>query len=78
MKEKPGPAVCLERLRLAEAFLDATREVIAIQDRQMQALKRGDSGFMRYDRMLHEAQDRKESAKYAWLNHVETHKCEKD
>lgn len=77
-KDKPSPVFCPERLRLAQLFLDATRELIALQDRQMQAMKHGDPGFTRYDRLLHEAQERKEAAKYAWLAHVESHACEKD
>lgn len=80
VKSQPslGAVFCAERLRLAEAFLDAARQVIAIQVRQMQAVKHGDSNFARFDRPLHEAQARKEVAKYAWMAHVESHNCEKD
>lgn len=76
----PGPSVsetgyCEEKQRLLDYFLQAIRELSALQAQQTQAVIDGDSDFSRFDVLLHMAQERKETAKYAWIAHVESHKC---
>jgi len=74
--EIPAIALCEEKNRLLRAFLDAIRELTALQNQQTQAVIEGDADFIRFDMLLHVAQQRKEAAKYAWIAHVEEHHCE--
>ncbi|MDR3703421.1 MAG: hypothetical protein P4L56_27480 [Candidatus Sulfopaludibacter sp.] len=59
-----------------DAFLEAIRELNALQSQQIQAVIDGDSDFTRFDVLLHIAQEKKDRAKYEWISHVETHRCE--
>lgn len=72
----PGIGFCVEKNRLLDAFLEASRELLALQTQQIQAVIEGDSEFGRFDVLLHLAQDKKEAAKYAWIAHVDSHHCE--
>ncbi len=72
-----GPEIgfCAEKNRLLDQFLQASREMIGLQNEQTQAVIHGDADFPRFDVLIHIAQDRKEMAKYAWIAHVESHGC---
>jgi hypothetical protein len=72
----PAIGFCQEKNRLLDGFLQASREVMALQNEQTTAVIQGDADFPRFDVLLHLAQDRKEMAKYAWIAHVESHGCE--
>jgi hypothetical protein len=79
-KDKPAQAdsaffACEERNRLLNAILDAIRELNSLQSDQVQAMIGGDPEFRRFDLLIHLAQERKEKAKYAWIEHVESHNC---
>ena len=71
----PQIGFCEEKNRLLDQFLQASREIMALQNDQTQAVIQGDSDFPRFDVLLHLAQERKEIAKYAWIAHVESHGC---
>ena len=71
----PQIGFCEEKSRLLNEFLQASREMMALQNQQTQAVIQGDSDFPRFDVLLHLAQERKEIAKYAWIAHVESHGC---
>jgi hypothetical protein len=71
----PQIGFCEEKSRLLNEFLQASREMIALQNQQTQAVIQGDSDFPRFDVLLHLAQQRKEIAKYSWIAHVESHGC---
>ena len=71
----PRVAYCAEKNRLAEEFLRAIRKLTALQRQQTQAVIDGDPDFARFDLLLHMAQEEKEGAKYAWIAHVEAHRC---
>jgi hypothetical protein len=71
----PAIGFCQEKNRLLDEFLNASREIMALQNEQTQAVIQGDADFPRFDVLLHLAQDRKEIAKYAWIAHVESHGC---
>jgi len=81
--EKPGPAraripgiaFCANKQRLLREFLNAIQELTAIQAQQTRAVIEGDDDFTRFDVLLHLAQERKDQAKYAWIAHVEGHRC---
>jgi hypothetical protein len=72
----PAVGFCEEKRRLVDAFLEAIHELNALQSQQIQAVIDGDSEFNRFDVLLHIAQEKKDRAKYAWISHVETHRCE--
>jgi hypothetical protein len=69
------PGFCKENQQLREEFLSAVRELVDIQKQQAEAVIDG-ADFARFDTLLHAAQERKEQAKYAWIAHVEFHRCE--
>ena len=72
----PEIGFCQEKNRLLDEFLQASRELMALQNQQTQAVIQGDSDFPRFDVLLHLAQERKEVVKYAWIAHVDSHGCE--
>jgi hypothetical protein len=76
----PRIGFCGEKNRLLGEFLKAIREFTELQSQQTQAVidaaANGDGDFMRFDILLHMAQERKERAKYAWIAHVEEHGCQ--
>jgi hypothetical protein len=72
----PKIGFCKEKNRLLAEFLRASREMIALQNEQTQAVISGDDDFPRFDVLIHLAQERKEVAKYAWIAHVDSHGCE--
>jgi hypothetical protein len=75
-----GPAhltrCCEEKLHLQSAFLEAIAELNRILSDQTHAIACGDSDFSRFDLLLHTAQEKKDGAKYALMNHMEAHGCE--
>jgi hypothetical protein len=73
----PEIPFCQEKYRLLDGFLKASQEMIAVQSRQTQAVIQGEPDFARFDVLIHVAQEKKEMAKYAWIAHVEAHRCEK-
>lgn len=68
--------VCRMKNHLRNELLQAIQEINALQSEQTQAVIDGDPDFSRFDLLLHEAREKKEAAKYAWLTHVESHGCE--
>jgi hypothetical protein len=74
----PSPCCCEERYHLLDEFLDAVHELNHFQTQQTQAVISGDRDFSRFDALIYLAQERKDTAKYAWMAHVETHHCEED
>jgi hypothetical protein len=71
----PDVAFCEEKHRLMTDFLEALHEVTTLQTCQTQAVIEGDSDFARFDVLLQLAQEKKDEAKYAWMEHVESHHC---
>jgi hypothetical protein len=72
----PELGFCPEKNRLKDEFLKAIHELNALQKQQTQAVIDGDPDFSRFDVLLHLAQEKKDNAKYAWMAHVESHRCE--
>jgi hypothetical protein len=70
--------LCEERYRLLDDFLDAVRELNILHTRQTEAVIKGDRDFIRFDVLIHMAQEKKDTAKYAWIAHVESHRCEEE
>ena len=70
------PHYCIEKTRLQEEILNATRELTSVLSQQTQAVIDGDPDFSRFDLPLKCAQQRKDFAKIAWISHVTSHDCE--
>jgi len=71
----PDIAFCDEKQKLINDFLEAVREITVLQRQQAQAVIEDDQDFSRFDLLLYLAQEKKDSAKYAWIAHVECHRC---
>jgi hypothetical protein len=59
-----------------DEFLDAVRAWNMIQSWQIQAVIDGEQEVTRFNMLIQEARERKDSAKHAWIAHVEIHRCE--
>jgi hypothetical protein len=66
---------CETAKRLLEAFGEAVKTVLTLHEEQFLAIVDGDSDAGRFDLLIHEALEQKQNAKYAYLNHIETHRC---
>ena len=66
---------CEESRGLLDAFGEAVHEVLALHEQQFVATVNGDSDSDRFDLLIHMANERKQEAKYAYLQHLETHGC---
>jgi hypothetical protein len=70
----PEILLCLEKRRLLESFTAAVHEVMLLQQQQVTDIV-NDGNFSRFDLSLHMANERRELAKYAYLQHVDEHGC---
>jgi hypothetical protein len=71
----PEVAFCEEKSRLQDEFLTAIQELNSLLSDQTRAVIEGDPDFSRFDLLIHLAQEKKDRAKYAWIAHVESHRC---
>jgi hypothetical protein len=67
--------LCAEKQRLLDELLTAIRELLHTQEEQLKAVVGKDPDFARFDILLEMANAKKRAAKYAYINHVETHEC---
>jgi len=68
-------AYCKEAKQLLDLFSETVRELIGLHEEQFQSIVGGDFDSTRFDDLIHMANQRKHEAKYAYLNHLETHGC---
>jgi len=68
-------AYCQQAQQLLEAFGETVRELTRLHQDQSQAVIDGDPDSMRFDDLIHMANERKHVAKYAYIDHMETHGC---
>ena len=66
---------CDEHKHLLEDFGTAVREILDLHEQQWGAIVDGDDDCYRFDVLIHMANEKKQSAKYAYLRHVEAHGC---
>ena len=71
----PDVGFCEENQRLKDEFLMAIHEVHLLQSEQMKAVIQDDPDFSRFELLIHMAQERRDTAKYRWIAHVESHQC---
>lgn len=68
--------VCAERQRLTAEFTDALKELVDLQNQQIQAVIKHDPEFARFDILVEMTLHRKREAKYALMKHLEVHGCQ--
>ena len=73
-KHQPA-AYCAMAERLLSEFGQAVQEVLALHEQQFRAILEGDSEAGRFDLLIHEAVEDKQTAKYAYLTHLDLHRC---
>ena len=66
---------CQEAKELLEAFGETVRDLVRLHEEQFQAIVAGDPDSARFDDLIHLTNERKHEAKYAYLQHLETHGC---
>jgi len=69
---------CEEAKRLLNAFGAAVRDLIAFHEQQFLAVVEGDLAANRFDLLIHEANEKKQAAKYAYMSHLERHGCSRN
>jgi hypothetical protein len=75
-KENPFVgAGCDECKRLLDAFGEAVTEVVALHKTHFLAVVQDEMDPHRFDLLIHDANEKKQNAKYAYLLHRETHDC---
>jgi hypothetical protein len=66
---------CETAKRLLDEFGHAVKQVLVLQEQQFLAIVEGDKEANRFDLLIHEALERKQDAKYTYLNHLDVHGC---
>ena len=73
---KPQPVVtCKDAQELRLAFSEMVRELVKLHELQFDAIANRDDDPGRFDILIHDASERKQNAKYAYLAHMEVHGC---
>jgi hypothetical protein len=75
LRPAQGLIYCREAQRLLENFGEAVRAVIKLHEQQLLAVVEGDPDAGRFDLLAHDVNERKQNAKYAYLQHLEAHGC---
>ncbi len=71
----PKAHVCTERKRLAEALLEAVRELVQLSNRETVNVTSGGDGIPGIDAALQIARERRDAAKVAYMEHIKAHGC---
>src|SRR5882724_2451883 len=66
---------CETARRLLDMFGEAVQAVLILHEQQFLAIVEGDSNASRFDLLIHDAMETKQTAKYAYLNHLDSHGC---
>lgn len=66
---------CQDARELLDAFGETVRALIVLHEAQFHSIVGGDLDSTRFDDLIHLAIERKHQAKYAYLQHLETHGC---
>ncbi len=66
---------CETAKRLLDEFGQAVQQVLVLHEQQFLAIVEGDTEANRFDLLIHEALERKQNAKYAYLSHLGVHGC---
>jgi hypothetical protein len=66
---------CETARHLLEAFGEAVQALVALHEQQFHAIVDGDLDAARFDVLIQDANEKKQNAKYAYLNHLARHGC---
>ena len=69
------PTACIEKQRLLDAYIAATKAVFGLQDLEATALVHGESGLDRPDLALKHARGKRDELKRMYILHVAEHGC---
>jgi hypothetical protein len=72
--DKPS-IYCKEARRLLDAFGQAVHELVQLHEQQFLAIVAGDSTANRFDLLIHDANEKKQNSKYAYMTHLDVHGC---
>ena len=70
-----SPGACAEARRLLDLFGEMVQQLVMLHEQQFLAVVEGDEGAPRFDLLIHEANEKKHEAKYAYLRHLDEHGC---
>jgi hypothetical protein len=70
-------ATCPQAEQLLHAYGEAVQELILFQEQHFLALMQGDEDSSRFEVLIHLAGERRQNAKYAYLLHLQQHRCER-
>jgi len=70
-----GSIYCGEARRLLDTLADAIHELMQVHEQQFNALIQGNLDCTGFDQSIFEANMAKDAAKYAYLGHLEEHRC---
>ena len=71
-------AYCDEARCLLDAFGQAIKDLVQLHELQFLAIVDGDSDAGRFDLLIHEANEKKQDAKYAYLSHLQAREHQTD
>jgi hypothetical protein len=74
-RKKKTQIYCEEAKRLLDAFGGTVQALVKLHEQQFLAIVDGDSTAIRFDLLIHDAAEKKQNAKYAYMNHLESHGC---
>jgi len=66
---------CAEGRRLLDVFSETVQTLVVLHEQQFLAAVGADSGANRFDLLIHDANETKQAAKYAYMRHLEEHGC---
>jgi hypothetical protein len=70
-----GIILCGKCRELLDSFVEAVHEVVTLNERHLLAVVEQEPDPHRFDLLIHAANERKQNAKYAYVNHLEMHAC---
>jgi hypothetical protein len=68
---------CQHAKELLEALAESIRDLVLLHAEQFDSLITGDEDIMRFEALIHSANERKYEAKYTYLHHLDIHGCSK-
>jgi len=61
--------------QLLDAFGETVQELMKLHEQQFRCVLAGDTSANRFDILIHEANERKQQAKYTYMAHLDIHGC---
>jgi hypothetical protein len=69
----PGIVFCEECRELLDRFTQAVHDVVTLNERHLLAVVENEPDPHRFDILIHEANERKQNAKYGYVTHIGMH-----